>query len=448
MPVKFTFKGGVFVPHHKKKTEKLPIELFPTPAKIVIPLSQHIGTPAKPLVKRGDRVLVGQIIGEAGGYVSAPVHSSVSGTVASVGAFPHPSGKMITSVEIDNDGKDESVNFSSPYSKNWRETASAELVSYIQSAGIVGMGGAGFPTHVKLSPPSNKPIDTLIINGAECEPYLTADHRLMLEKKEELIEGVLILRKILGVKKCYIGIEDNKNDVIKEISRTLSEKKIKEISLTVLHTKYPQGGEKQLIKAITGREVPTGGLPMDVGCVVQNVGTTVAVYEAIVKGIPLYQRVVTISGPVIGNPKNFLVKIGTSVKDLLLACGVKLERIKKVIMGGPMMGLALSDLNVPVIKTTSGILALDNITPQTKLYPCVNCGRCLEVCPINLLPSRLAKLVERGDYNMADCFNIMDCIECGSCAYICPAKINLVHWIKLGKYHVTAVRKVAENKKP
>jgi len=443
---RYTFSGGIHPAHNKSRTEKLPIERFTAPPKVILPLSQHIGGPAKPVVKRGDKVLIGQVVGEAGGFVSAPVHSSVSGTVLSIGAFTHPSGRQVTSVEIENDGQDMAIEFNSTI-KSWRDAAPQELIQLISAAGIVGMGGAGFPTHVKLSPPSNKQIDTLIINGAECEPYLTADHSLMLERTEHFLDGVAILKKILGAKKTFIGIEENKPDAIKKVAALLGDTRYKDIVLCKLIAKYPQGGEKQLINAITGREVPSGGLPMDVGCVVQNVGTTVAVYDAVVNGIPLFERVLTVTGPAVKTTKNLRVRIGTPVSMVLDYCNIDPKKVKKVVMGGPMMGLALSDVTVPVIKTTSGLLVLDEVTPALKAYPCINCGHCVHVCPINLIPSRIAKYVEKENYESAQEWNVMDCMECGSCSYVCPAKINLVHWMKLGKYHVQALRRAAEVKK-
>jgi len=442
---RFTFKGGTHPPHSKTQTAGLSIEVFPAPGKVIIPLQQHIGAPAKPVIKRGDRVSIGQLIGEAGGFVSAPVHSSVSGTVLSVGLFPHPMGKPVMGVEIENDGTEEKQMLS-PLDKPWREAAQGELVQKIQAAGIVGMGGASFPTHVKLSPPSNKPIDILIINGAECEPYLTADHRLMLERTEDLLTGVLILKKILGAKKCFIGIEENKPDAIKLINKLLSENLYKDIILARLGAKYPQGGEKQLINAITGRQVPSGGLPMDVGCVVQNVGTSVAVRDAIIDNIPLYERVVTVTGPTVRNPKNLLVRIGTPIRSLLDACEVDFKATHKVIMGGPMMGIAQSDLDAPVIKSTSGLLVYDKVQPALREYPCINCGRCVNACPIHLVPSRLAKFIEKESIDEAVEWNVMDCMECGSCTYVCPSKINLVHFMKLGKFHAQAKRAATANK--
>ncbi|MFP4013420.1 MAG: electron transport complex subunit RsxC [Chitinispirillaceae bacterium] len=442
---KFSFKGGVHPSHGKSQTEHLAIENFPAPPKVVIPVSQHIGAPAKPLVKRGDRVVIGQPIAEPGGFVSSTIHSSVAGKVISVAPFPHPLGKQVMAVEIENDGSEEKAEFA-PFDKPWREAAPGELVQKIASSGIVGMGGASFPTQVKLSPPSNKPIDTLIINGAECEPYLTADHRLMLERTEDLLTGMLILKKILGAKKCFIGIEDNKTDAIEAVTGKLEDPKFKDMTLAVLKAKYPQGGEKQLINAITKRQVPSAGLPMDVGCVVQNVGTSLAIYDSIFSGIPLYERVVTVTGPAVRSPKNLLVRIGTPMRALLEACDTDFSKIKKLIMGGPMMGLAQSELDVPVIKSTSGILAYDKITPAVREYPCINCGMCVRACPIRLVPSRLAKLVEKEKSDEAVEWNMMDCVECGSCAFVCPSKINIVQFVKLGKYTVQAKR-AAEKKK-
>ncbi|MDG5817010.1 electron transport complex subunit RsxC [Chitinispirillales bacterium ANBcel5] len=436
---KYSFKGGIHPPHNKKQTESLTIEEFAAPDKVIIPLSQHIGAPAKAVVKRGDRVCIGQTIGDAGGFVSAPVHSSVSGTVKSVGMFPHPTGKQTMAVEIENDGTDEFAPLES-FEKPWKEAAPGELIQKINNCGIVGMGGATFPTHVKLSPPSNKPIDTLIINGAECEPYLTADHRLMLERTEGLLTGALITRKILGAKRCTIAIEDNKADAIAAISQKLSDPKFKDLSVGVLKSKYPQGGEKQLINAVTSREVPSGGLPMDIGCVVENVSTALAIYDAIIDGKPLYQRVVTITGPLTRTPKNLLVRIGTPVMNILQACDVDFSMLKKVVTGGPMMGIALSTLDVPVIKSTSGLLTLDEKTPGIREYPCINCGKCVKICPMKLIPSRICKYAEKGKLDDAAEWNLMDCMECGSCTYTCPSKINLVHYIRLGKYQIQAKR--------
>jgi len=445
LPKKLTFKGGVHPGHNKSQTEQLRTECFDAPSKVVIPLSQHIGAQAKALVKQGERVLLGQTIGEAAGVVSAAIHSSVAGTVTAVKALPHPSGRDVMAVEIENDGSDEAAVFE-PFGRSWRDAAPGELIQKIAQCGIAGMGGASFPTHVKLSPPTSKPIDTLIINGSECEPYLTADHRLMLERGKDILVGTIILKKILNAKNSYIGIEDNKPDAIAEIARLISsDQRFTDIALAVLKSKYPQGGEKQLITAITGRKVPSGGLPMDIGCDVQNTGTAAAIYDAITKGLPLYERIVTVTGPAVKSPKNLLVRIGTPVKAVLEACDTDFSLVKKVIMGGPMMGFTLSDLDVPIVKSTSGILVYDKTVPAVKSYPCINCGFCVSACPAKLVPSRFAKFVVKNLIDDAVKWNIMDCMECGSCSYNCPAKINLVHYIKLGKYTAQAKKRAAQS---
>ncbi|MCL2689178.1 MAG: electron transport complex subunit RsxC [Chitinispirillia bacterium] len=444
MPKKFTFKGGVHPSHSKSQTEQLRTERFDAPSKVVIPLSQHIGAPALALVKQGERVLVGQAIGEAAGAVSAAVHSSVAGTVTAVKPLPHPSGRDVLAVEIENDGSNEAARFE-PFGRSWRDAAPGEILQKIAECGIVGLGGASFPTHVKLSPPTSKPIDTLIINGAECEPYLTSDHRLMVEYCKDFLVGAIIMRKILHAKDIYIGIEDNKPDAIAEVAKLISnDERFTAIKLAVLKSKYPQGGEKQLITAITGRKVPSGGLPMDAGCDVQNAGTAAAVYDAIAKGLPLYERIVTVTGPAVKSPKNLIVKIGTQVRAVLEACDTDFSLVKKVIMGGPMMGLTLSNLDVPVIKSASGILVYDKTTPAEKSYPCINCGFCVSACPARLIPSRIAKFIGKNLIDDAVEWDLMDCMECGACSYNCPSKINLVHYFKLGKYTVHAKKRAAQ----
>lgn len=436
---KYTFKGGVHPNHCKEQTAHLRVEDFPAPAVAVIPLSQHSGAPAKPLVSKGDRVLIGQLIGEAAGPVSAAIHSSVSGTVLSVKPFPHPLGRLVNAVEIESDGADEVMEYA-PIGARWTETAPGELLQEIAAAGIVGMGGAAFPTHVKLSPPAHKPIDTLIINGAECEPYLTDDHRIMVERPDDILTGALIMKKILGAKTVVVGIEDNKPDAIKAISDRAATSMFSGITVMTLKSKYPQGGEKSLITAITKRKVPSCGLPMDVGCVVQNVGTALAVCEAIMEAKPLYKRVVSVVGAGVKSPKNLLTRVGTPVKTLLEACGANLSAAKKVIMGGPMMGAALSDTDVPIIKSTSAILVLDQITDSVRRHPCINCGLCVRVCPMRLVPSRIAKFIEKGNLDDAVKWNLMDCMECGSCTFACPAKVNLVQYFRLGRTKVKIAR--------
>ncbi len=437
---KLSFKGGIHPPHSKKQTEKLAIEELPAPEKVFIPVAMHIGAPAKPLVKKGDNVKIGDPVAESGGFVSAPVHASISGEVTRIDTFPHPMGKKITAIEITNDNSDNKATFK-PLEEDWREAAQGEIVKRIAECGLVGMGGASFPTHVKLSPPSDKPIDSLIINGAECEPFLTADHRMLLEKTEEILTGILILKKTTGAENAYIGIEDNKQDAIKAVNALLTRGDFEGIKLCELSAKYPQGGEKQLINAITKREVPSGGLPMDVGCVVQNVGTAFAVWDAIVNGTPLFQRVVTVTGPLIQKPANLMVRIGTPMIELLEYCQADLKNAKKVVSGGPMMGIAQADLSAPVIKSTSGLLVLDNLEEGIRAHECISCGNCVKACPVNLMPSVIAKYVNKEKYEEADEWNILDCMECGSCSFVCPSKINLVHYFKLGKFHVMASRK-------
>lgn len=437
MPKKFTFHGGIHPPHSKSQTEHSKTTEFPAPEVAVIPLSQHIGAPAVPVVEKGERVLVGQLIGEPKGTVSAAVHASIAGTVVAVRPSPHPSGRLVNAVQIENDGTDEAVPFE-PVDIAWREAARGELVNKIAECGIVGMGGAGFPTHVKLSPPSRNPIDTLIINGTECEPYLTDDHRIMVERTEDILTGAQIIKKILGVRDVFFAIEDNKPDAIDAVSNKTAGSRYNDVVVATLKSKYPQGGEKMLITALTGRQVPSGGLPMDVGCVVQNVGTALAVFEAVTEGAPLYRRVVTVMGPCVKSPKNLLVRIGTPVRALLDACGVDMGVAKKVIMGGPMMGPALSDLDAPIIKTASALLVLSETTEAVRRYPCINCGACLRACPMRLVPSRIAKFVEKECIDDAVKWNLLDCMECGSCAYVCPAKINLTQFFKMGKNKVAA----------
>lgn len=433
-----TFKGGVHPPHAKLTKDK-PIEKARLPEKVIIPLQQHIGAPCEPVVSVGDNIKVGQKIGEPKGFVSVPVHSSVSGKVVAIETHPHPIGNDVLSVVIESDGKDDVFEDVKPYGDLDSLTAD-DIKNLIRESGIVGMGGATFPTQVKLSPPPDKKIDTVIINGAECEPYLTADHRLMLEKPENIIFGLKAIMKALGVENGYIGIEDNKPDAIEKLSKLTEQEN--NIKVVVLRTKYPQGGEKQLIYAVTGREVPSGGLPMEVGVVVQNVGTTNAVATAIKTGMPLIERVLTVTGSGVKQPKNMLVRIGTPFREVIEQCGGFNGTPGKVVMGGPMMGLAQSSVEVPVIKGTSGILVLTKQEAQMfEPRPCIKCARCVDACPINLLPTRLAHFSEKGMWDKAEEYNALDCIECGSCSFVCPAKILLVQRIRLAKSQIIAKRK-------
>ena len=431
---RFGFRGGIFPRQHKERTEGLAIERLAAPPRVVLHMGQHVGSPAIPIVKRGDRVLIGQPIGEAAGLLSSPVHSPVSGTVVSIGAFPHPSGMHSTAIEIENDGAEtfaEKILFDKP----WKESAPGEIVQVIGSAGIVGMGGAAFPTHAKLSPPSHKPVDTLIINGLECEPFSTADHRLMIEKVEEILSGSLMIKKILAAKTVFFTVDSRSAEVIRVVSAALNDPKFKDISLSALKIKYPMGSEKQLIYSLTKRTVPRKGAPMDAGCIVQNVATARAVHMAVGEGVPLFERVVTVSGPAIRTPKNLWVKIGTPLRFVLEQCAIDPAIAKKIILGGAMTGIAQSELDVPVLKSTAAILAFGGDEPRASCN-CISCGACVRACPMRLVPSRLAKFVNKNLIGEALGQGVVDCIECGSCAYVCPAKINLVHFMKLGKYWV------------
>jgi len=437
--VKKTFKGGAHPPENKEYSNSKPIEDLPLPDRVVIPLIQHLGAPSKPVVSIGDEVKTGDPVSEATGFVSVPSHSSISGKVISIGAFPHPFGKDIQSVVIESDGEDrwnEKIKFDEKY----MDIPVKEMIEKIQNAGLAGMGGAAFPTHVKLSPPPPKKIEIAILNGAECEPYLTSDHRLMLEKTEDIIKGFKLIMKILDAKYGYIGIENNKPDAIDKMrSITSNEKNIEVVGLNV---KYPQGAEKQLIKALTNREVPSGGLPMDVQCLVQNVGTALAVYEALAYNKPLVERVVTVTGSGIKEPKNLRVRIGTLFKNLVDYCGGYTVEKGKLIMGGPMMGLAQYTDLIPVIKGSSGFVVMteeESFLEEPK--PCILCGRCVDTCPMKLLPCTLGTLVEYSKFEMLGEYNILDCIECGSCAFVCPSKRNLVHLIKYGKLKYNEIRK-------
>ncbi|RJQ44019.1 MAG: electron transport complex subunit RsxC [Nitrospiraceae bacterium] len=429
-----TFERGIHPRYNKELASHKPIARARIPQRVVIPLSQHIGAPAKCEVKIGDEVKKGQIIGSPSGFVSSPVHASISGKVIAIADFPTSAGRLVNSVVIESDGQDEAIAFKE--SPDYLNLGADEIKSLIKDAGIVGMGGAAFPTNVKLSPPKEKPIDSVILNGAECEPYLTADHRLMNEHPGEVVEGLKIIMKSLGVNKGYIGIEENKPDAIQAIKAAVSGEA--NIEVCSLEIKYPQGAEKMLIKAIKGREVPSKGLPMDVGVVVQNIGTALAVYEAVRYGKPLIERVVTVTGNGIKEPNNLMVRIGTLMSDVIEQCGGLVEGAVKVISGGPMMGFAQWSLDVPVTKGTSGILVLtaDEYAPSDEYFACIRCGRCVDVCPMGLNPSMLSILAEKGFYEEAKDYNLFDCFECGSCAFVCPAKRPMVQFMRLAKSQV------------
>ncbi|MCD8153878.1 MAG: electron transport complex subunit RsxC [Clostridiales bacterium] len=425
------YYGGVHPLERKEATEQIALQKFPEPETVAIPLSMHAGAPADPIVAVGDTVKVGQKIGEAAGFISSPVHSSVSGTVIAIEMRGHATRGTCPAVVIQSDGKN-TVHESVQPHKGLDELTPDEITAIVKEAGIVGMGGAGFPTSVKLKPA--KPVDTVLLNGCECEPYLTADHRVMLEYADDVIYGLLAIVKTVGAQKGLIVIEDNKPDAIECMKEKTAG--YDELDVVSVKTKYPQGAEKMLIKRVLKRQVPSGGLPADVGCVVSNVSTAKAISDAIQTGMPLIERAVTVTGEHVRKPGNYMVKIGTSTKDLIDFCGgVDTEAEITYKAGGPMMGFVLSDLNVPIMKGSNGIIAVD--PDQGAEQPCIKCGRCMDVCPMELSPLYFAKYADEENWQGAKDRNIMDCLECRCCEYICSSKIPLVAKIKAGK---TAVR--------
>jgi len=404
---------------------------------LYVPLSQHAGASAKPVVNKGDEVKVGTLIGELAGFISANIHSPVSGKVVKVLPYPHFSGKKSSAVQIQVEGEEKIEGYGEEREDN--KLSNKELVDIVKDAGIVGMGGAMFPTYVKLSPPPEKNIDNVIINGAECEPYLTSDYRLMCERADDILRGVEIIQQILEPEKTYIGIESNKMDVIKKFQKLLNgNTKMEVIGLI---TKYPQGSEKHLIKAITGREVPSGGLPFDVGCYVQNVGTAIAIYEAVRFRKPLTHRVVTVTGAV-RTPKNIYAPIGTPIKKLIEFCDGYLGEPGKIIMGGPMMGISLYTDEIPITKGTSGLLIQrTNEVITDSASPCIRCAHCVDACPMGLTPNLIADYIESDNIDMAERIGVMDCIECGTCAYVCTTKRHLVQHFKFAKREIMKKRR-------
>lgn len=427
-----TFRGGVHPPEFKELTRDQSFEIMPDPKRVILPLRQHIGKDAKPLVKKGVEVKAGEIIAESDGFISSPVFSPVNGKVISVGKETNSSGFPKEAIVIETNGstdtqKLEKLEFST--------VTGAEIIERVKHAGIVGQGGAAFPTFVKLTPNKDRIIDYIILNGCECEPYLTRDERLMLDRSHDVVSGLLLMMKALELKKGYIGVEDNKPEAIEAMQKAAAT--FSDIELAVVRTKYPQGAEKMLIKAVTGREVPPGKLPLDVGVVIQNIGTAVAVYDSVVKGEPQITASVTVSGLGLNNPKNLIVKVGTPLADVLEFCGGAKENAKRVIVGGPMMGFAQYDFSAPIMKATSGILVLteDEINSHEQT-PCLKCGMCVEVCPLNLIPTKLARYSQLDKTEEAENLGISVCMECGTCTYTCPANIPLVQWIRLGKQRV------------
>lgn len=430
-----TFRLGGVHPHDYKISRDAAIRMFDVPGTVTIPLGQHIGAPATAVVKKGDKVLVGDVIGTATGFVSANIHSSVSGTVTSVDAVPDGGNlrKPAVTIAVEGDEWNPSIDRSETLVRECT-LEPKEIIAKIAAAGVVGLGGATFPTQVKLSVPPGKTAEMLIINGVECEPYLTADYRLMLERGEELLVGCEILMRALGVGKCYIGIENNKPEAIANLKALISANGYEGIEVVPLKMKYPQGGEKQLIAAITRREVPSGALPIDVGAVVQNVGTTYAVYQAVQKNRPIVDRVVTVTGKLLSTPSNLLVRIGTPISALIEACGGMPADTGKVINGGPMMGRAMANIDAPVTKGTSGVLLMDEKSSvRGTEMPCISCAKCVEVCPMGLEPYLIYKLSKLGLYDRLERERTADCIECGCCSFTCPSNLPLLDYIRLGK---------------
>ena len=438
-----TFHGGVSLPEHKEFTVDKKIRVVPAPSEIILPISQHIGSPNKPLVKEGDNVKLGQCLARSAAFIASPVHSPVSGRVKAIKDFLNPIYGKRAAFVIENDGKDtpESTVAQGENEKDKKDVlklSGNEIIETVKNAGIVGFGGAAFPTYVKLSLPEGKRVDTLIVNGAECEPYLTCDHRLMVEKTSEIIKGIHLAAKALEVKNIILAIEENKLSAVFAMEKAVRDFSKKEpertIKIVILKTKYPQGGEKQLIKAILKKETPPLKLPLDVGVIVQNVGTCFAIYEAVYKNKPVMERCVTFTGSCLRGPGNFLVRLGTTVKDVVDYCGGFTEKPAKMIIGGPMMGVAQYTLDIPIIKGVTGAIFLSK--KELEIFeesPCIRCAKCIDLCPVNLVPTDIMRMIKYSRWHYLDELHPVDCIECGSCAYACPARIPLVQYVKLAK---------------
>ena len=430
------FPGGLHLPGHKTESTTLSVDMAPLPRHLILPLQQHIGEAAKPLVTVGDHVLKGQMIARAQGYVSASLHAPSSGTVVEIGerSVPHPSGLNAACIVIETDGEDHWIEVHPV--KNYREQDPSHLRNLIREAGIVGLGGAGFPTFIKLNPGSGKIVDTLILNGAECEPYITCDDMLMRERPEEIIAGMLVMRHALQARECVIGVEDNKPLAIAALNQALRNLRAQnEIRVVAVPTRYPAGGEKQLIQVLTGKEVPSNGLPLHIGVVCQNVGTARAVYRALEYGEPLISRYVTVTGNGVTAPRNLDVLIGTPMRDLINFCGGETDQLGRLLMGGPMMGIALSP-DVPVIKTTNCLLTENEQPVAAPALPCIRCGACAEVCPVSLLPQQLYWHTRAKDFVKAQEYSLFDCIECGCCTAVCPSHIPLVQYYRYAKTEI------------
>ena len=429
------FEHGVHPAHHKEQTADLPIQRVPFGSHYVMPLGQHIGVPATPVVEAGQRVRRGQVIAEPGGFVSTALHSPVTGVVKDVGNHRDVDGRFAPAIAIEADAFATQA-IDNAAAIDWQSLSLEEFIKAVQMAGIVGMGGAAFPAHVKLSVPDGVRIRHLLINGAECEPYLTTDHRLMLERPEAVLEGAEIMRQKLGAEETVIGVELNKPDAIAMLRQHI--RADQPVRVVPLKVKYPQGAEKMMIKSVFGKEVPAGQLPRDVGVNVNNVGTIVAVADYFLRGMPLIERVVTVAGPGVTYPANLVVPLGTSVRDVVKFCGGLKPGSREIIMGGPMMGRPIASLDVPILKGCSGVLVFtEKETARRKEYPCISCGRCLEACPYFLNPSRLARLARARLFDEMKAFNVFDCVECGSCTFACPSNIPIVQLIRTAKDDLT-----------
>jgi Na+-translocating ferredoxin:NAD+ oxidoreductase subunit C len=425
------FRHGVHPPERKELTAQLPIRRMPFPAEVVLPLRQHAGKPARPLVTRGDRVERGDKIAAADGFMSVPMHASAAGVVVDIDWCPHPDGSMAEAVRIAVDRH--SVQVPRPRMvPRWESLTGEEVVAAVQEAGVVGLGGAAFPAHVKMMPPKDTRVDLLILNGAECEPYLTTDHRTMVEYPERVHFGARIMMTALNVSRCVIGVEANKPDAVERLRATIPSDL--DITVHALTVKYPQGAEKMLIKTLTGSEVPSGRLPVHVGTVVQNVGTVACIAEVFETGLPLVERVVTVTGRGIARPANLIVPVGTRLRDVIDYCGGLTDEAAEIVFGGPMMGMVQADLNTPLTKGTTGVVVLTHaeVAPRESL-PCIRCGRCLEACPAFLMPQQLGALAQLGRYEEMEQNNLADCMLCGSCSYVCPSHLPLSQMFALSK---------------
>ncbi len=434
-----TFKGGIHPYEGKELSENKPVKVLTSKGEMVFPMAQHIGAPAKPLVAKGDRVLVGQKIGEAGGFISANVICSVSGTVKAVEPRLMVNGSMVTSVIVENDGLDEKIEHFGE-DRDYTKLSKDEIRNIVKEAGIVGLGGAGFPTNVKLSPKDDSKIDYILVNGAECEPYLTSDYRMMLEEPESIVGGLKVILSLFDHAKGVIGIENNKPEGIKKLQELVKDEP--RIEVCPLLTKYPQGGERSLIYAITGRKVNSSMLPADAGCIVDNIDTVIAIYNAVCKQTPLIRKIITVTGDAIVNPQNFSVRLGTNYQELLEAAGGFKADPEKVISGGPMMGMSLFSLDLPVTKTSSALTCFtkDMVAAQEPT-PCIRCGRCVSACPSHIVPPIMMQAALRGDCDAFEKVNGMECMECGSCTYVCPAKRPLTQAFKDMRKQVAANRR-------